>query len=372
MRAYRQLYAANRLLQSRIAFQTVIDLAEAAKTGVEAALDAPAATVATLADNLIEIRARAIASGSTPSVPDVARNVRSNILRGRIEDMMGTALFNQDKASEAVPHLRRAISVLPEDTIWLRTALWHLGAALAATGKPQEALAAYMTSYRRSQPDPARRAVIEALYRKVNGSLDGLDAALGAPATASSTVSDSSSSTTSPPSPEVASAQVTDSSTAPAEPKSDEQTTSPPTAMETPTPTPLVADSTSTPALEETPSPSSVSTAPDPVAASTPAPEQSPANSSSCLISVSEDTLSIRNNGGSSIITITLMGWKGAGEVTAATSNWPDIAVFPEPKSATEAGAYKYSITSVSRNVGTYYVTFKSPCGEKLVEVRVL
>jgi hypothetical protein len=66
------------------------------------------------------------------------------------------------------------------------------------------------------------------------------------------------------------------------------------------------------------------------------------------------------------------MGWQGAAEVTAATSNWPDIAVFPEPKSTTEPGKFKYSITSVSRNVGTFYVTFKSPCGEKLVEVRVL
>jgi tetratricopeptide (TPR) repeat protein len=376
MRAYRQLYAANRLLHNRIAFQAVIDLAEATMSGVEAALDAPAATVATLADNLIEIRARAIASGSTPSVPDVARNVRSNILRGRIEDMMGAALFNLDKAAEAVPHLRRAISVLPEDTIWMRTALWHLGAALDATGKQQEALAAYMKSYRSSQPDPARRAVIEALYRKVNGSLDGFDAALGAPAAAaSSNIIDSSRSTTSAVLPESASPTVAASPTPAVEPNND-QTASVATPTETPTPTPMpeppVAESTApTPPLEQTPSTSSLSTTPAPVAP-TPVPEQRLVDSSACLISVSEDTLTIRNNGGSTIVTIKLMGWKGAVEVTAATSNWPDIAVFPEPKSTTEAGSFKYSINSVSRNVGTYYVTFKSPCGEKLVEVRVL
>ncbi|MGB7922597.1 MAG: tetratricopeptide repeat protein [Pyrinomonadaceae bacterium] len=379
MRVYRQLYAANRLLQNRLAFQTVLELAEAAITGVDAALDAPAATVATLADNLIEIRARAIASGSTPSVPDVPRNVRSNILRGRIEDMMGTALFNQDKTAEAVVHLRRAVSVLPEETIWLRTALWHLGAALEATGKQPEALAVYIKSYRSSQPDPARRTVIETLYRKVNGSLDGLDAALGAPATVasnsgdnSSSSSSSGSSTTSAPPPESASPAVTTApspTTSPApssEPTSDDQRDDVATATETPTPTPAppVADPAATLTLEPSPSTSSVSTAP--------AEQPAESRSSTCLIAVSEDTLSIRNNGGSTVITIKLMGWKGAGEVTAATANWPDIAVFPEPKSTTEAGSFKYSITSVSRSVGTFYVTFKSPCGEKLVEVKVL
>ena len=99
-------------------------------------------------------------------------------------------------------------------------------------------------------------------------------------------------------------------------------------------------------------------------------PEQGTA-SDACLISLSEDTLSIRNNGGTFIITITLVGLKGAGEVSAVTANWSDIAVFPEPKSTTESGTFKYSITSVSRNPGTFYVTFKSPCGEKLVEVKV-
>jgi tetratricopeptide (TPR) repeat protein len=385
MRVYRQLYAANRLLQNRIAFQAVLNLAEAATTGVEAALDVPAATVATLADNLIEIRARAIASGSTPSVPDVPRNVRSNILRGRIEDLMGTALFQQDKASEAVVHLRRAVSVLPEETIWRRTALWHLGAALDATGKQQEALAVYIESYRSSQPDPARRAVIEALYRKVTGSLDGLDAALGTPATASSNTggnsSSSSSSTTSVPAPEIASPAVaTTPSDSSSEPKKDDQTAAVATVTETPTPTPpataqtLSPDPALNPTPEQTTSTSPVSTPAPDVVAATPATEQrATEKGSSCLISVSEDTLSIRNNGGSVTITVKLMGWQGAGEVTATTANWPDVAVFPEPKSTvTEAGSFKYSITSVSRNVGTFYVTFKSPCGEKLVEVRVL
>ncbi|HEX8709455.1 MAG TPA: tetratricopeptide repeat protein, partial [Pyrinomonadaceae bacterium] len=179
MRAYRQLYVASRLLRRGVELKTVLGLMEAATNGVEAALDMPAATVAVMADELREARLRAITSGSTPNIPAVPRNVLSSILRGRIEDIRGWALFNQDKGSEALIHLRRATSVLPENTVWWRNAWWHLGAALDRGGNRAEALAAYLKSYNPNAPDPVRRAVIEALYRKVNGSLDGLDAKLG-------------------------------------------------------------------------------------------------------------------------------------------------------------------------------------------------
>ncbi len=179
MRTFRQLYAAVRLLQSNIALPAVLNLTDAAAGGVEAALDTPAPNVATLADELRDIRAQAIAAGATPLIPEVQRTVLSNILRGRIEDIAGWALFNRDNTAEALVRLKRASSVLPENTIWSRTALWHLGVALDAAGNQQEALAAYIKSYNSGQPDTIRRAVIERLYRKVNGSVDGLDAKIG-------------------------------------------------------------------------------------------------------------------------------------------------------------------------------------------------
>ena len=126
-----------------------------------------------------EARARAIASGGVLTVGAIQRNVLSNILRGRIEDLTGWAFFNQDKTSEALTHLRRALSVLPENSAWWRTAQWHLGATLEATGNRPDALAAYMKGYNPQAPSPVQRAIIEALYRKVNGSLDGLDAKIG-------------------------------------------------------------------------------------------------------------------------------------------------------------------------------------------------
>lgn len=179
MRAYRQLYAASRLLQRGVALSLVLELTEAATGGIQAALTVPTSTIAVQADELRGIRAQAIASGGTPNVAEAPRNVLSNIMRGRLEDLAGWALFNQDKVSEGIVRLRRAVSVLPEKTPASQLALWHLGTALAASGNQQEALNYYFKSYNSSGPDPVRRAIIEALYKKVNGSLDGLDEKIG-------------------------------------------------------------------------------------------------------------------------------------------------------------------------------------------------
>lgn len=142
MRLYRQLYAASRLLQARLGWQTALELSEQARSGVEEALDVPSATLAVMADELRDARARAIGYGGTLATPDVPRNVLSSILRGRIEDIAGVSLYSQDKATEAIVHLRRAVSVLPENSLYWRTAQWHLGAAYSASGNQQEALAA--------------------------------------------------------------------------------------------------------------------------------------------------------------------------------------------------------------------------------------
>lgn len=178
-RAHRELYAANKLLQKGIGFQAAFELADAARASADAALTVPAVTLAVQADEYREIRARAIAGGGTPDIEEAPANVLSNILRGRIEDASGWARFNADKVDEAVDHLSRAVNILPVGTPALRTSLWHLGAALERQGKNEEALSSYMKSYNAGEPDPLRRAVIEKLYRRVNGSLAGLDERIG-------------------------------------------------------------------------------------------------------------------------------------------------------------------------------------------------
>jgi len=291
MRAYRELYAANRLVRRDIALSTALELTEAARSSVEAALDVPGVTVAVQAEELRDMRARALAQGSTPDVPAAPRNVLANIMRGRVEDLAGMALFNQDKTSEAVTHLRRAVSILPEGTPSWTNALWHLGTALDQAGEKQEALNFYIRSFNSGVPDPVRRGVIEQLYRKTNGSLDGLDARIGAKALATNMVPVSAATPAtvlqtpvSTPSPDVvkATAEPTPGPPQPADPVESSPSTpaaSVPAATPTPESSPVV---TATP--EATPDATPVAT-PTPEATpaatpeATPSPEPSPASS---------------------------------------------------------------------------------------------
>ncbi len=179
MRAYREVYVASRLIRNSIGLPTAIELVDDARKSVDAAMESPAATLATQADEFRELRARAIASGNTPDIPEAPRNVLANILRGRIEDLSGWALFNQDKYLEAIEHLKLATTTLPEGTPSWRSALWHLGVALEQSGNKEDALNYYITSYKAGPPDAIRRTMIEKLYRKINGSLNGLDERIG-------------------------------------------------------------------------------------------------------------------------------------------------------------------------------------------------
>ncbi|MFS8084574.1 MAG: TPM domain-containing protein [Acidobacteriota bacterium] len=179
MRTYRQVYVAGRFLRKGVALSTAVDLTDQATSGVEAALSVAAATVAVQPDEYADIRARALATGATPNIPEAPRSALSGILRGRMEDIAGMALFNLDKPAEAATRLRRAVSVSPEGTPLWRSALWHLGSALEASGKNDQALLYYIKSYVAGAPDPARRTVIENVYKKVNGTLEGLDDKIG-------------------------------------------------------------------------------------------------------------------------------------------------------------------------------------------------
>jgi tetratricopeptide (TPR) repeat protein len=179
MRTYRQIYVAGRFLKKGVALVTVVELMDSAARGVDVALTVPAATVAVQAEELSDTRAKALAQGTTPDVPDAPRSALDGLLRGRIEDIAGLAFFNLDKPAEAVTRLRRAVMSATEGTPLSRSAMWHLGAALEATGKNDQALLYYIKSYVKGPPDAARRSVIENVYKKVNGSLDGLEDKIG-------------------------------------------------------------------------------------------------------------------------------------------------------------------------------------------------
>jgi uncharacterized membrane protein YgcG/tetratricopeptide (TPR) repeat protein len=182
MRTFRDVYAASRLLRNGVGFQASYDLAEDARKNSEAALDVPSATMAVQADEYRELRARAISGGNVPEVADAPRDALQNILRGRIDDLSGWALFNQDRYPEAIERLKHAAETLPEGTPAWRNANWHLGVAYELADNKPDALNAYIKSYKAGAPDVVHRRTIEQLYRKINGSLDGLDERIGATA----------------------------------------------------------------------------------------------------------------------------------------------------------------------------------------------
>jgi hypothetical protein len=77
--------------------------------------------------------------------------------------------------------------------------------------------------------------------------------------------------------------------------------------------------------------------------------------------------LTIRPNG-SAIVRVTLDGLTTAADIQPVSSDWSNMAVFPEPA---EGGSFKYTVTSISKMTGTYDILFKSPCGSKSLTVKV-
>ncbi len=179
MRVHRQLYAAARLLERKIALPKVLELTKAAPADVEAGLDVPNASIAVMANELYEGRALAALRGQYVNVPDVARLTLSQILRGQIEQFSGWASFQLNDTNQAVIRLKRAINVLPPDSAWWRTSSWQLGTALASSGKDAEALDIYIKSYKSSGPNIINYGIIETLFAKVHGNTNELERWIG-------------------------------------------------------------------------------------------------------------------------------------------------------------------------------------------------
>ncbi|MFL6374123.1 MAG: tetratricopeptide repeat protein [Pyrinomonadaceae bacterium] len=282
MQAYRQIYAASAMVEKKVALQKAADLAKGAVSGIDAALAAPSASTAVMANELYRPRAMAGTRGEYVNVPDVPRATLSSILRGRIEDLIGWSSYQSGTSDEAVVRLRRAVSVLPPDSAWWRTSTWHLGAALAASGKDPEALDMYIRSYKGSQPDAIRYSVIEALYRKLNGTSEGLIDKIGEnPTEAIRTVTPTTPTEATPvsaatPAPMPTPDMVTAIPIATPSPSPSPQTQ--PTAAPEPTPTSTPVPDRGLPtsaAPMPSPSPLPIST-PEPTPTATPIPEPSP------------------------------------------------------------------------------------------------
>ena len=179
MRVHRQLFAANALLRKKVALQKALELTAAATGHSDDGLDVPSPGAAVMASELYDSRTLAFSRNEYILVPEVPRQTLSAILRGNIEEITGWSLYQQNNFPEAIIRLKRAVSVMPADSSWWRSSMWRLGAALEAAGNDKEALDSYIASYKIDKPDFGKYVIVESLYKKVNGTSDGLAEKLG-------------------------------------------------------------------------------------------------------------------------------------------------------------------------------------------------
>jgi tetratricopeptide (TPR) repeat protein len=179
MRYHRQIFAANELLEKKVAVGKAIELSKAAVSSVDDGLSITQPAAPIMASELYPSRTAAINVDKYVLVPDVPKQTLSAIARGRIEEVAGWSLLQQGEYAAAVTRYRRAVSILPDKSVWWRSSYWRLGEALEAGGNAKEAVDSYVKSYTAGDPDADRYAVIESAYKKLNGNTDGLEALIG-------------------------------------------------------------------------------------------------------------------------------------------------------------------------------------------------
>jgi tetratricopeptide (TPR) repeat protein len=532
MSVHRKLYAANLLLQSGVAIDEAGKLSSSAVAGLDRSLDVANPGAAVMAGELYEARNVSFSRDEFLLIPEVPKQTLNSLMRGRVEETTGLALLRKGKAADATIRFRRALTVLPANSAWWRSAMWNLGSSLAAEGKDQEALDSMIASYAIDKPNVTRYILIEQLWTKVNGNRDGMEAKIGPnpmpnftaaakpeatpepsqspavePVVAASTDANSATAaevrpapeaspspeaatesvkaTPSPevsPTPEVVSEPVKPTPTPETSPTPEmisEPVKSAPVPEVSPSPEVISEKAKASPSPEATPFPEVVSenfkasptpeVSPSPglvpenlKASSTPQASPLPAGSVTlptapefvapgpaqhsvaktepvkggkplfepviitipkttadtkrepearsgdesksgerttdtgepasgneiarprivdgkavtgellpCEIGVSQESVSLINNGGSISMLVSIEQGEDIKQVTGASNSPADVEVRLEPEIAAISGRSMYVIRSVSEKTGMYQVTFKAPCGKKNVIVRV-
>ena len=157
---FRMVWVSRRLTDNGIALDAAEQLARRAIAMAEAATE-PA--------------------GSMRDAPLLDREGRRAVFLGRAYDALGWVQLKKGDAHGAVESLSKSVEFYP-DSGERKSALWHLAVATQEAGNERRALDLYIASYDPGQPiSSVRRAQIEALYKKLNGSLSGLNDKLKQP-----------------------------------------------------------------------------------------------------------------------------------------------------------------------------------------------
>ena len=156
---FRMVWAARKLTDSGLALTAAEQLARRAIAVAEAATQP---------------------DGSMRDAPLLDREGRRSVFLGRAYDALGWALFKRGNTRGAVDNLSKAVESY-SPSLERKSALWHFAVATEEAGDQRRALDLYIASYEPQLPmSSARRNQIEALYKKVNGSLAGLEEKLRA------------------------------------------------------------------------------------------------------------------------------------------------------------------------------------------------
>ncbi len=152
--AFRMIWVSKKLTEANLAFEAAEQLARRAISIGE---------MATEPDN------------SMRDAPILDRGGRRAVFFGRAYDALGWVLYKKGDKRGAVGALSKSVeSYMPSAE--RKNALWHLAIATEDVGDDKNALEFYIASYDASASSAKiRRAQIEVLYKKVNGSLAGLD-----------------------------------------------------------------------------------------------------------------------------------------------------------------------------------------------------
>jgi tetratricopeptide (TPR) repeat protein len=152
--AFRMVWAARKLTEADLALDAAEQLARRAIAMADAATE-PA--------------------GSMRDAPMLDRVGRRAAFLGRAYDALGWTMLKKRNLRGALDNLIKSIDSYP-DGHERKTAMWHLAVATQEAGDERRALDLYIASYDAESPTASvRRAQIEALYKKLNGSLAGLD-----------------------------------------------------------------------------------------------------------------------------------------------------------------------------------------------------
>ncbi|HSE97923.1 MAG TPA: tetratricopeptide repeat protein [Blastocatellia bacterium] len=114
-------------------------------------------------------------AGSMRDTPLLDREGRRAVFLGRAYDVLGWTLFKKGNLRAAIDFLSKSVDSYPPSAE-RKAALWHLAVATEEAGDEQRALDLYISSYQPDTPISAvRRAQLETLYKKLKGSLAGLE-----------------------------------------------------------------------------------------------------------------------------------------------------------------------------------------------------